>query len=502
MVATAVLHQPSAQRTNTEIELKLELDPADVDLVPALPLVRGAEPRSAEQLTVYYDTKSGVIRDRGHSLRVRSAGDRFVQTVKPLAHSVGLMGREETECPVPSIEPEPGRVEHLLGLLASQDLVPVTRSQVTRTSWIVRQGGSEIQVDLDDGRIEAGNGAQRFAELELELLDGQPAALLMAARAIAAELPCRLGVLTKAERGERLAAGAFDRVSKAGPVRIDRAMSVAAAFEVMVHACLKHYRLNEPLLIGIRKKEALHQTRVAMRRLRSAFTLFKTAIADVEYHYLREELRWFTNQLGDARNLDVYLERDLPDSQRDALTARREAAYDSVIAAMNSSRARTLMLELVGWTAFGPWRSARQGAKPVEPYARGRLDRLWKSIEPLGAHLAGLDELSRHELRIQVKKMRYAIEFLRGLYPDARPEEKRFAAAVEVLQESLGKLNDLATARTLATVGDSDDWLIGEPEERRHLRESEQAFRDLAAVGPFWRGAHHHHHYDEAAATD
>ena len=66
MVATAVLHQPSAQRTNTEIELKLELDPADVELVPALPLVRGAEPRSAEQLTVYYDTKSGFCKNQAH----------------------------------------------------------------------------------------------------------------------------------------------------------------------------------------------------------------------------------------------------------------------------------------------------------------------------------------------------------------------------------------------------------------------------------------------------
>ncbi len=265
-------------------------------------------------------------------------------------------------------------------------------------------------------------------------------------------------------------------------------MTLAEAFEVMVHACLKHYRLNEPLVIDGRVPNALHQSRVAMRRLRSAFTLFKSAIADVEYQFLREELRWFTGQLGDARNLDVYLQRDLPDAERETLTVRREQAYDQVIAAMNSRRARSLMLELVGWTAFGPWRHGKQARKPVEDYASGRLDRLWRSIADMGRHMADLDEETRHELRIQVKKMRYAIEFLRGLYPQAAQAEKGFASAVEDLQESLGKLNDLATARSLVAGPAGDDsWLIGEPEGRIHLREAERAFRDLEAVGPFWQ---------------
>src|SRR5262249_6885684 len=161
----------------------------------------------------------------------------------------------------------------------------------------------------------------------------------------------------------------------------------------------KHYRLNEPLVSGPRLPEALHQCRVAMRRLRSAFTLFKTAIEDVEYHYLREELRWFTSQLGDARNLDVFLQRDLTKDERIALTERREAAYDQVAAAMDSPRLRLLMLELVGWTAFGPWRSGKKAGKDLEGYATSRLDRLWHSIVHIGHHLADLDEHTRHRLR-------------------------------------------------------------------------------------------------------
>ena len=184
-----------------------------------------------------------------------------------------------------------------------------------------------------------------------------------------------------------------------------------------------------------------------------------------------------------------------------ALTTRREQAYDHVVAVMNSRRARSLMLELVGWTAFGPWRHGKQARKPVEGYASDRLDRLWHSIAHVGHHIADLDEETRHELRIQVKKMRYAIEFLRGLYPDAVHAEKRFASAVEELQESLGKLNDLATARTLLAAPLADDgWLIGAPEGRIHLREAERAFRDLVAVGPFWRVRHHANQREPADA--
>ncbi len=64
--------------------------------------------------------------------------------------------------------------------------------------------------------------------------------------------------------------------------------------------------------------------------------------------------------------------------------------------------------------------------------------------------------------------MRYAVEFVQGLYSHARAVEKQFASAIEDLQESLGKLNDMATARTIETLPANDGWLIGSLEERRH----------------------------------
>jgi inorganic triphosphatase YgiF len=474
-----------------EIELKLEVDPDDLPLVRQAPLLAAAEFRSNHQVSVYYDTPETRLKKHGFTLRVRSVGGKFIQTVKPMTGSVGLISREEIECEVASLKPDLEwlsdlPIHALLTHGKADQLEPVICCEVNRTSWQIDRRNGSMQIDLDHGTVTAGEHCEEFAELEFELRDGAPASLIVAARHLSDHAPVRLGVLTKAERGFLVADEALHRVHKAGPVNVHPDMTVAEAFETIVHACLKHYCLNEPLVLREAKGAALHQCRVAMRRLRSAVTLFRPAIEDVELQHLRQELRWFTAQLGEARNLDVYLERDMGDEEREQVGRKRERAYDHVIDAMNSHKFRRLLIDLVGWAAIGAWRSAKIARRPIERFANGRLDRLWASITGAGRDVGGMDEITRHELRIQVKKMRYAIEFLRGLYPNA-DTEKRFASAVEELQESLGKLNDMATAKTLGGAPPDKGWLIGSLEERRHLIVSEDALRELLRAGPLWR---------------
>jgi inorganic triphosphatase YgiF len=488
-----------------EIELKLDVDPDNLPLIRQDPVLARAECRSVDQVTVYYDTPETKLKKHGFTLRVRSVDGRFVQTIKPITDNVGLVAREEIECEVRSLKPNLALlsdhpIRDLLAHGEAKRLKPLIRYDVNRTSWRTERRNGGIQIDLDHGSVTAGGRSEEFAELEFELVDGSPASLVVTARQMCDHVPVRLSVLTKAERGFMLAAGSLGRLAKAGSVHIDPGMTVGEAFEIIVHACLKHYRLNEPLVIAERRPEALHQARVAMRRLRSAFTLFRPAVEDVEYQHLRHELRWFTAQLGDARNLDVYLERHLDHQERAKLSRKRENAYDEVIEAMNSHKFRRLLIDLVGWVALGAWRSGRLSARPVEAFAMRRLDRLWDSVAG-DIDIASMDEDRRHRVRIQGKKLRYAVEFLQGLFPHARATEKRFASAVEELQESLGKLNDMATARAIAAVPANDGWLIGSIEERRHLVSAEQALRELKRVGPFWHpDAKVHAQHDEAFA--
>ena len=474
-----------------EIELKLEIDPDNVPLLLQDPLFAKADTQSADQLTIYYDTPKTALRKHGFTLRVRSADGRFVQTVKPVTDSVGLVSREEIENEVAAMAPDLGGLaDHPVQALVerSDELEPVARCDVSRTSARLERGHSRIQLDFDHGTVSAGKRSNEFAEVEFELLDGPPASLVVAARRLSDHVPVRLGVLSKAERGFLLSAGRLGKIAKAGPVDVHKGMTVAEAFELIVHACIKHYRLNEPLVIRKCKAEALHQARVAMRRLRSAFSLFKPAIEDVEFQHLRHELRWFTAQLGDARNLDVYLERELGDDERANLMVERDRAYDAIADVMNSHRFRRLLIDIVGWTAIGAWRNAKPASRSITTFAGRRLDRLWRSISTAG-NLASMDESTRHGLRIQSKKMRYAIEFLHGLYPHAKTAGKAFASAVEGLQESLGKLNDLATARGIGGAPIDDGWLIGSYEERHYLKAAEDAYDKLLGTGAFWRAS-------------
>jgi inorganic triphosphatase YgiF len=483
-----------------ELELKLEVDPNDLEALLAHPALCGQPGTSLPQLSVYFDTSKNKVRKAGYSLRVRSTKGGFVQTIKPAAGGAGLFDRDEWEAVVPDLHPDADAAAStpLASLLTPRlisKLVPIVRSQVDRTKWEVEHDDSLLEVVLDEGTIRGGSDEQRLLELEIELKNGSVEAVLDFARQLGEQVPVRLGVMTKAERGFALADGSLRAPAKAGPIAVTGAMTVAEGFEAIVYGCLKHFRLNEPLLVAKRHPNSLHQARVAMRRLRSAFSLFRPAIDDARYQILREELRWFTAQLGDARNLDVFLGRLACDHpQRARLEADRGQAYTAVIEALDSQRFRDLMLGLVAWTEAGDWRHRKKAAQPLKKFAGRRIDRLWGSIEIAGAQLDALEEEPRHRLRIEIKKLRYALEFMAGLFSSKGPKRRKFMTALEGLQEQLGYLNDLATARSIsATYSEAAQPAeIASPapsahEETAYLLVAQADFKRLRRVGPFWR---------------
>ena len=488
-----------------EVELKLEVEGRAADRLRHHPLLADRPGHEQQQLSVYFDTPRGKLRKAGYTLRVRRSGDGFVQTVKAANQgAVGLFDRAEWEAPVASLEPSAAAASGTpLAQLLSADsfsrLVPVVRSEVRRTVWPVASDGAEIELTLDQGIVRGGLAEQSVEELELELVGGDPAVLIALARQLGDDVPLRLVVLRKAERGFALADGSLERISKAPPVDVGAGMTAADGFTTIALSCLKHFRLNEPLLAQKRLAGVLHQSRVAMRRLRSALSLFRPIIRDdPDFARLREELRWFTAQLGEARNLDVYLGRlDAAAPERARLLRAREESYDRIVDVLASHRFRALMLELVGWLMSGAWRAHPRAGRPLPGFAAKRIDRLWHDIALRGTLLARLDEEPRHRLRIDIKKIRYALEFTLPLHRAAGARQKDFVTALAVLQEELGHLNDIATAREInAELGaegpaaeDQPLPLFFDREERAYLAEAETAFDKLIAIGPYWRTA-------------
>lgn len=279
------------------------------------------------------------------------------------------------------------------------------------------------------------------------------------------------------------------KATKAEPVPIAPSMSVADAFATIALACIRHFRSNELLVVRQRDADALHQVRVSMRRLRAALSLFRPALADTQLDNLRHELRWFTGQLGGARNLDVFLkQRGLPRPLRKSIKAERERAYDDVVQALESKRLRLLLIDLVAWIELGRWRQNHKAMRPLQDFVARRLYKWWQKIARHG-DLDPMHSHERHDLRIEIKKLRYSIEFVQPLHVRAGRKQKQFYKAVEKIQESLGRLNDLATAQAISrTFGHKNALPKSEIRkvETRCLHAAQASLDRIKEIGPYW----------------
>jgi len=229
-------------------------------------------------------------------------------------------------------------------------------------------------------------------------------------------------------------------------------------------------------------------------------------------------LKWLIGELGPARDWDVFLSDVLgvvirghpedPDLAmlREAAEARRDECYETAQAAIRARRYTALLLRLGAWVEGRGWRNASRPEdaaalyEPVEQLADVLLRKRHKKVRREGKGFESMASEERHALRIQIKKLRYASEFLGSLYP--RKRVTRFVGALRDLQDGLGLLNDLAVAcRLMAelTVG-----ARGKRAARLHFasgliagwhthlieareRNMVKAWKAFAAQTPFWR---------------
>jgi len=508
-----------------EIELKFELEPDALDRLEERLTVRAGAPDPAPAQTlvsVYYDTAGRALQKAGLTLRVRIQGKQRIQTVK--TEGDGLFTRGEWEWPL-------GREGlNLMALnqtpfadalrAAGPDLAPVFTTRMRRTKRLIREPEGEVEVALDRGQIEADGRTAPVCELELELKGGSPQALFGLARRLAESESLRLSFETKAERGFRLLAANAPGAFHGDPPRLKAAMSVAEAFAAIGGRGLRQLTANACTLRALRRPEALHQTRVAIRRLRTGFKLFEAAARDGEFDRLNGELKWLAGELDQARDLDVMITdtfRPAADRFHDQeglaelgkrMHATRGKAYDRALKALDSARFLALTLDLAAWLDSGAWRDpAGPAGAPIGKFARAGLERLRRQIKRRGRGLKRLSPELRHKLRIRAKRLRYAVEFFGDLYEHAAGRD-RFTLTLKGLQDALGALNDLQVARQQGLVlaesggrpaGDSAvdgvrqafaaGLMIGARTraEKPLLKEAERLQDRLLNDRPFWR---------------
>jgi polyphosphate kinase 2 len=449
-----------------ETEIKLLASPAILEALRQHRQLAGEE-HSCELVTTYFDTPDGRLRRAGASLRLRSGDGEPEQTFKRSDRDAsdkrngGPTRREEWNVPATGARPDPqgfpgAAATALARIVDGQETAPFAVVKVQRRTRQIRHGGSLIKVAFDSGQIEAAGGVEAICELELELVEGKLADALALALALPLGPELRWSVAAKGNRAFALAHGEAARAVRAGNVVLTPAMRITDAFRTICWNCLDHLLANYGLIVAGANNEALHQCRVAIRRLRAALALFSGSVDRAAATHFRDAFRNAAAAMGEARELHVLLEALAKSGQVPTdddsgliseLTARRDAALAPAAAQLGSEAFQRLLFEFASWIETADSASADPAAAPeaLPQFAARVLNRHRKRVKRAGRHLHAMTDQELHQLRIKVKKLRYAVEFFACLAEqgDVKPADK-FENVLGKLQDRLGALHDLS----------------------------------------------------------
>jgi inorganic triphosphatase YgiF len=517
-VPAAILRQ-----AGREHEVSFICDDATFKLASGLALLGEAAPGPSYRRlqTIYFDTEDGRLRARRMALRLRRTRGGYLMGLKwsptSPAHS---FARGEVEVMVRSPEPdlslfgEDVRTE-LGGVLDGAALVPVFATDIRRSVKIVGVGRSAIEVAFDSGNIRAGDRHMPVRDIELELKSGDASDLFRLGLALLDRLPLRLGTRSKAERGAWLLTGVPPGPVGATAPAITSATNADDAIAGVIRACLIQFTANWECFRQGERVEAVHQMRVAIRRLRSALAIFNRTLPCPEFVEFRAEARRLASVMGEARDWDVFgdLVRAGPLAAFPAdqglhvllqqATARAEAGHRQVEALLADPGTSRFVLALELFVVRRGWRVGDDAgrlailAAPVGVLASECLGQLDRKARKQGKHFDAMSEEERHELRIRLKNVRYAAGFFGHVFDQGR-SAREFGKRVAYLQDLLGHLNDATVAGELLQMSGARD----DPETayaagimsgwyRRavgdHERELRRAWVKFQEAPRFWR---------------
>jgi triphosphatase len=406
-------------------------------------------------------------------LRLRKDGRRWLQTVKSGGSAqAGLHQREEIEFAVrgKALEWAPLAGTEFEAVLepVKQQLDAQFRTLFSRDiRRLIGPSGAEIELAIDQGEIIAGKKREAICELELELKSGSAGDLFDLALELVSRHSLTLSNRSKAERGDALARGLpLAAPVKATDIQLPPDADASTAARLAIENCLAHWQANEAGFLaqpmgGSYDSEYLHQLRVSVRRLRVACDSLASLAgwqADT-LATIKSPLRQLGQQLGAARDWDVFIEETWPTlhsalddaavrtALQESIDLQRDLAHLQARAALQSRETQRVLLLLNRCLAdTGPAESCTPDAS-FEALNR-QLD---DYQEKLAQGLQDIKELKPgrlHALRIIAKKIRYLTEFTASRYDTeaATQAVDRWLKWLKKAQDVLGSRNDRSTA--------------------------------------------------------
>ena len=441
----------SSKSTHREIEFKFRVpEGLAVDVRSILEAESGnvTELSHRHMVATYFDTPSLALLRWGITLRHRlGGGDDGWHLKVPAEPSGGAPARDEIHVQAPPTVIPSELVSIVAPLTRRQDIEAMAIVRTDRQPFIIRGDGDIDIIEVVDDHVTvdsptADEPSEQFHEIEVELLLDNPQAHQVAARLSAALVNTGAATSSMSKAAQALGPAAADPPDVpviATPHANDPCID---AIKAIFSAYVRDLLIAD---VGVRRQlpDAVHQMRVACRRLRSAMKTFSPLLDSSSVQYLREELRWLASELGEVRDSEVQKARlaalaDDPDVKEyivSTLDARLRAATSSSLAALRSDRHDYLIEDLilavreppVKAAAFDP-ASQRLPACAAKPWRRLRT-----AVRK--ASITGPAE-QWHDVRIRAKQARYAAEAVAPvLGKDFARLAKSLAKATEILGE-------------------------------------------------------------------
>ncbi len=430
-----------------------------------------SRPRARRFRNVYFDTEAGDLQRHKAVLRVRSVNRRHLLTFKwNGTFSGGVAERGEVEVASSTEAAEPAllgaEIASLIGeICAGQPLQPVYKTDFKRVTYLVRASASEVEVAFDKGFIAARIRTTPICEVEMELKSGHQADLYQLGTALTEAFPVKIGCQSKAERGALLHTGMSPTTVHAPRIAANEP-TVDDAISLSLKNCISHFLGNWSAFHSGDRITAVHQMRVAMRRMRSIIGVFQRSFPCTKFVHFRQQAKDTATALGEARNWDVFIDliRQGPmvafpnDPGFSVILTdaknHNAAGYETasaMIAAVETSR---FVLSLQSFIARHGWRNELSGevlpnlTAPAEYFFTVNLTRLHRKILKSGKNLNGLTAHRRHDLRKDLKKLRYLVDLFSEMF-DVRGKNKAYMRIISTLQDQLGIFNDLIVTKEL-----------------------------------------------------
>jgi triphosphatase len=475
-------------------EIEWQFDAPDLSVVATWLRRRSAEDgwqvheEGTREITdSYFDTPEWHLFRAGYVLRVRSSPRCPTEvTLKSFGvRQAGLRSRREISESLTdaagdhavSVRQVTGPVKQHIRTIVGQGQWPGQKlfsAHTRRVSFALCAGQVRLaEIALDATSIHGADRSEpatALARVEVEALSPQTTedvARFVAQMRAACDL--RPATRSKFELGLRAQgikpsfAPNLGKPAKPAKVGEDEAIATLAFAVLREH--FDRWLTVEPAVRLGEDAEAIHRGRVAIRRLRSALSLFR-AYLPAEAQQYREEWAWVADLLGAVRDLDVQREQLLGWQASRAfpwaddlaaavewIARQRAKAQAALLRGLNSVRYQRFALAFTRFLRAGEAKTNEDGSAPVRQalpkLIRKRHAKLRRLGDTLGPH-SSLEDY--HALRIRCKRLRYALEAGEHLFGH---KVRAYLSRCIALQDLLGEIQDARVAARQAR-----DWAI------------------------------------------